>query len=162
MVALKERIFRQICAHLLHSYQPPPSSTVKIHSCPESIFLSYESPPVFYCHLVEVEKQKSTNLAVGRKSIPNLLICGHSEAWRSILMISMTIKTTSNSYPMATDKLIPTGVYCMSVKSRQHASPQLEQPLKTKKKFINFTIFILRVWETSSLTIPNMVRIIPL
>ena len=42
---------------------------------------------------------------------------------------------------MATDKLIPTGIYCMSIKSRQHASPQLEQPLKTKKiihKFYDF------------------------
>ena len=124
-----ERILQQICAHLLHSYQQPPSSTVKIHSCPESIFLSYESAPFFYCHLVEAEKLKSRNLAVGRKSIPNLLICGHSEAWRSILMISLL----ENSHPTATDKLIPTGIYCMSVKSRQHASPQLEQPLKTKK-----------------------------
>ena len=139
-----ERILQQICAHLLHSYQQPPSSTVKIHSCPESIFLSYESSPVFYCHLVEVEKQKSTNLAVGRKSIPNLLICGHSEAWRSILMISMTIKTTGKFISNG-NGWIKTYRYILHVcKEPATCLSTTGTTPENKKKIINFIIFILR------------------
>ena len=158
MVALKEFSNRSVltsCTHTSNHLLPQWKSILVL-----KVFFSHMN--LLLSFLVEVEKQKSTNLAVGRKSIPNLLICGHSEAWRSILMISMTIKTTGKFISNG-NGWIKTYRYILHVcKEPATCLSTTGTTPEDKKKFINFTIFILRVWETSSLTIPNMVRIIPL